>query len=157
VRARRVRLYTRMAARTRLHSRWFEVVAIACAFDLLGFDGEELRRSRWPVLLKLIGRERDGSHYVAHCQIRRRAFQAAGELSVEGDCLEAAYRVLQVEACKSWIKVRNPKSPAYQSWTDVQKRKGPASPWQAPDLRRIRRPPIPFSACKIANRSAILI
>jgi ATP-dependent DNA ligase len=60
-----------MAARTSIRCTRDAVdyEAIACAFDLLRFDGEDLRRKplgeRKAALLKLIGRKRDGIRYVA--------------------------------------------------------------------------------------------
>jgi hypothetical protein len=73
----------------------------ACAFDLLRFHEEDLRRKplseRKAALLELLGRKRDGIHYVAHAEMPGdEAFQAACELGLEG--IETANRALQVGA-----------------------------------------------------------
>jgi bifunctional non-homologous end joining protein LigD len=107
----------------RLHSRCFEHEAIACAFDLLRLDGEDLRRKplgdRKAALLKLLGRKRDGIQYVAHADMPGdEAFQAACELGIEGIVSKRLTAPYKSGPCRSWIKVRNPKSPAYMRIVD---------------------------------------
>ncbi len=56
----------------RLHSRFFEHEAIACAFDLLRLDGDDLRRlplsERKAKLRKLLSRAGAGIQYVWHVE-----------------------------------------------------------------------------------------
>jgi bifunctional non-homologous end joining protein LigD len=73
----------------RLHSRCFEHEAIACAFDLLKLDGDDLRRrpltERKAALQKLLKRSRGGIQYVKHLQMEgEEAFEAACGLGLEG-------------------------------------------------------------------------
>jgi bifunctional non-homologous end joining protein LigD len=102
----------------RLHSRCFEHEAIACAFDLLRLDGDDMRRlplaDRKAALRKLLGRTREGIQYVAHAEMcGEEAFAAACELGIEGIVSKRLTAPYKSGQCKSWIKVRNPKSPAY--------------------------------------------
>ena len=102
----------------RLHSRCFEDEATACAFDLLKLDGDDLRRQplseRKAALRKLLKRSNVGIQYVAHCDLDgEEAFQAAGELGLEGIVSKRLAGPYRSGHCKSWIKVRNSKSPAY--------------------------------------------
>jgi bifunctional non-homologous end joining protein LigD len=65
-------------------------------------------------LRKLLGRTRGGIQYVAHCQMQgEQAFQAACELGLEGIVSKRLTAPYKSGPCKSWIKVRNPKSSAY--------------------------------------------
>jgi bifunctional non-homologous end joining protein LigD len=73
----------------RLHSRCFEHAAIACAFDLVQLDGQDLRRKplseRKAALLKLLNRSRGGIQYVWHVDADgAESFTAACELGLEG-------------------------------------------------------------------------
>ncbi len=56
----------------RLHSRCFEHEAVACAFDLLRLDGDDLRRlplsERKGRLRKLLRRSAQGIQYVEHAE-----------------------------------------------------------------------------------------
>jgi ATP-dependent DNA ligase len=56
----------------RLHSRFFDQVAVACAFDLLMLSGDDLRRKpfaeREAALRKLLKHEPDGIQYVEHTE-----------------------------------------------------------------------------------------
>jgi bifunctional non-homologous end joining protein LigD len=102
----------------RLHSRCFEYEAVACAFDLLRLDGSDMRRlplsDRKAALQKLLGRTRGGIQYVAHAQMPGdEAFHAACELGIEGIVSKRLTAPYKSGPCKAWIKVRNPKSPAY--------------------------------------------
>jgi bifunctional non-homologous end joining protein LigD len=55
-----------------LHDRTNDHISIACAFDLLMLNGEELRRKpfaeRKAALRKLLRRSRDGIQYVGHTE-----------------------------------------------------------------------------------------
>ncbi len=107
----------------RLHSRCFEHEAIACAFDLLRLDGDDLRRlplsDRKTKLQKLLARARDGIQYVWHVEADGvDSFKAACELGLEGIVSKRLTAPYKSGPCKSWIKVRNPKSPAYLRSSD---------------------------------------
>jgi bifunctional non-homologous end joining protein LigD len=102
----------------RLHSRCFEHEAIACAFDLLKLDGDDLRRQplseRKASLLKLLGRSQGGIQYVWHVEADgKEAFDAACELGLEGIVSKRLIAPYKSGPCRSWIKVKNPRSPAY--------------------------------------------
>ncbi|MGA7664864.1 MAG: DNA ligase [Pseudolabrys sp.] len=100
-----------------LHSRTADHLAIACAFDLLMVDGDDLRRQslreRKLALGKLLLRSVDGIQYVEHAEGHGdRLFAAACKLGLEGIVsknLNAPYRL---GPSKNWIKVKNPNAPA---------------------------------------------
>ncbi len=104
--------------RKKRHSRCFEHEAIACAFDLLRLDGDDLRglplSDRKAKLRKLLARARDGIQYVWHVEADGEdSFKAACELGLEGIVSKRLTAPYKSGPCKSWIKVRNPKSAAY--------------------------------------------
>jgi ATP-dependent DNA ligase len=100
-----------------LHSRIFDHLAVACAFDLLMLNGEDFRRKpfveRKAALAKLLFRSREGIQYVAHAEGHGdKMFEAVCTLGLEGIVskkLDAPYRS---GPSKTWIQIRNPKSPA---------------------------------------------
>jgi bifunctional non-homologous end joining protein LigD len=100
-----------------LHSRANDARASACAFDLLMRDGDDLRRKsyseRKAILLKALRCSRAGIQYVEHTEgDGADIFKAVCNLDLEGIVskkLNAPYRSGRT---KSWIKVKNPKSPA---------------------------------------------
>ena len=101
----------------RLHDRTNDHIAIACAFDLLMLNGEDLRRKpfaeRKAALRKLLRRSRDGIQYVEHTEgDGEEMFQAACKLGLEGIVskrIDAPYRS---GPARSWLKIRNPNAPA---------------------------------------------
>ncbi len=100
-----------------LHSRRFDHEAVACAFDLLALDGDDLRRKpfkeRKTALGKLLFRSRGGIQYVEHAEGHgEKLLDAVCKLGLEGVVskkLDAPYRSGK---SKAWIKVKNPKAPA---------------------------------------------
>ena len=100
-----------------MHSRCFDEVAVACVFVLLMLIGDDRRRKpfaeRDEALAKLLFRSRDGIQYVEHAEGHGdKMFSAACDLGLESIVskrLEAPYRS---GPSKTWIKVKNPKSPA---------------------------------------------
>ena len=100
-----------------LHSRCNDDVAVACAFDLLMLDGDDIRRLpfalRKAMLRKLLKAERVGLQYVDHIEgDGDKMFGAVCKLGLEGVVskkLDAPYRS---GPSKTWIKVKNPKAPA---------------------------------------------
>jgi bifunctional non-homologous end joining protein LigD len=102
----------------RLHSRCFDEEAIACAFDLLKLDGDDLRRrplvERKAALMKLLNRSSGGIQYVWHVEgDGEEAFEAACDCGLEGIVSKRLTAPYKSGPSKSWIKVRNPKSSAY--------------------------------------------
>ncbi len=107
----------------RLHSRCFDDEAAACAFDLLRLDGVDLRplplSERKGKLQKLLRRSGDGIQYVEHLEgDGDKMFEAACKLGLEGIVSKRLTSPYKSGTCKSWIKVRNPKSSAYLRISD---------------------------------------
>ena len=106
-----------------LHSRCFDHAAVACAFDLLMLNGDDMRRKpfaeRKAALGKLLFRSRDGIQYVEHAEGHGdKMFAAVCDLGLEGIVskrLDAPYRS---GPSKTWIKVKNPNAPAATRATD---------------------------------------
>jgi bifunctional non-homologous end joining protein LigD len=101
-----------------LHSRCADGEAIACAFDLLKFDGEDLRRrplaDRKAALRKLLARTRGGIQYVKHFDgDGAEHYAAACEFGLEGIVSKRLVAPYKSGPCKSWVKTRNPKSAAF--------------------------------------------
>ena len=100
-----------------LHSRIMDHAAVACAFDLLMLDGDDLRRrplsQRKAILRKVLRRTKGGIQYVEHVEgDGAEMFAAVCKLGLEGIVskkLDAPYRS---GPSRSWIKVRNPKAAA---------------------------------------------
>ena len=100
-----------------LHSRTMDHAAVALGFDLLMFDGDDLRRrplvERKAALSRLLIRSRDGVQYVEHAEGHGdKMFAAVCDLGLEGIVskrLDAPYRSGK---SKAWIKVKNPDAPA---------------------------------------------
>ena len=100
-----------------LQSRIMDHAAVACAFDLLMLDGDDLRRrplgERKDALRKLLKRTKGGIQYVEHVEgDGAEMFAAVCKLGLEGIVskkLDAPYRS---GPSKSWIKVKNPKAAA---------------------------------------------
>ncbi|MGA8000064.1 MAG: hypothetical protein WCA05_00315 [Pseudolabrys sp.] len=89
--------------------------AVACAFDLLILDSDDLRRrplsERKAAFRKVLFRIKGGIQYVEHAQGHgAEMFAAVCDLGLEGIVskkLDAPYRS---GLSKSWIKVKNPKA-----------------------------------------------
>jgi bifunctional non-homologous end joining protein LigD len=100
-----------------LHSRISDHLAVACAFDLLMVNGDDLRRQplreRKLALGKLLLRSLDGIQYVEHAEGHGdRMFEAVCRLGLEGIVSKRLTSVYKSGPSKAWIKVKNPKSPA---------------------------------------------
>jgi len=99
-----------------LHSRTEDDKAVALAFDLL-LAGDDLRRQplieRKKTLQWVLRKSRGGIQYVEHTEDDgEKMFRAVCRLGLEGIVskkLNASYRS---GPSKTWIKVKNPKSPA---------------------------------------------
>jgi bifunctional non-homologous end joining protein LigD len=100
-----------------LHSRTNDHLAVACAFDLLMLNGDDLRRKpfadRKVALRKVLRRSREGIQYVEHTEDDgEEMFQATCKLGLEGIVskrIDASYRS---GPARSWLKIRNPNAPA---------------------------------------------
>jgi bifunctional non-homologous end joining protein LigD len=100
-----------------LHARINDHVAVACAFDLLMVNGDDIRRrpffERKAALFKLLRRSREGLQYVEHMEGEGdEMFGAVCKLGLEGIVskkLDAPYRSGK---SKAWIKIKNPNAPA---------------------------------------------
>jgi bifunctional non-homologous end joining protein LigD len=111
-----------MAVFDALHSRANDAKVSACAFDLMMLNGEDLRRKpyveRKSALRKLLRHGR-GIQYVEHAEGHGdKLFAAACKLGLEGIVskkLDAPYRS---GPSKTWIKVKNPKAPAFTRAAD---------------------------------------
>jgi bifunctional non-homologous end joining protein LigD len=100
-----------------LHSRRSDHLAVACAFDLLALNGEDLRRrpfvERKAALRKLLKRERDGLQYVEHIDgDGRQMFEAVCKLGLEGIVSKRVAAPYKSGPSKSWIKIKNPNAAA---------------------------------------------
>jgi bifunctional non-homologous end joining protein LigD len=100
-----------------LHSRTADQQAVACAFDLLMRDGDDLRRrpliERKTALGKLLIRSRSGIQYVEHAEGHGdKMFAAVCDLGLEGIVSKKLNAPYRSGPSKSWIKVKNPKAPA---------------------------------------------
>jgi len=101
----------------KLHSRTADHLAVACAFDLLMYDGDDIRRQplreRKFALSKLLMRSRDGIQYVEHTEGHgEKLFEAVCDLGLEGIVSKRITSVYRSGPSKTWIKVKNPKAPA---------------------------------------------
>jgi bifunctional non-homologous end joining protein LigD len=100
-----------------LHTRCADNLAIACAFDLLMFNGADLRRKplteRKLTLRELLRQSRGGIQYVEHVAGDGAAmFEAVCKLGLEGIVSKRLASPYRSGPSKSWIKVKNPKAPA---------------------------------------------
>jgi ATP-dependent DNA ligase len=100
-----------------LHSRKADKDAVACAFDLLAFDGDDLRRrplvERKTALAKLLIRSRDGIQYVEHADGHGdKMYEAVCALGLEGIVSKRRTSFYRSGPSSAWIKVKNPKAPA---------------------------------------------
>ena len=97
-----------------LHSRVNDHTAIACAFDLMMLDGDDLRRKpfgeRKAALRKVLRRTQGGIQYVEHSEgDGAEMFEAVCKLGLQGVVskrIDAPYRS---GPSKSWLKTKNPK------------------------------------------------
>ena len=91
---------------------------ILYAFDLLELDGEDLRplplEERKATLAKLFRRAPAGIHLVEHIEAGDGPiiFEHACKLGLEGIVSKRRDASYRAGPCKSWLKIKNPKSPA---------------------------------------------
>jgi bifunctional non-homologous end joining protein LigD len=106
-----------------LHGRTADHLAVACAFDLLMHDGDDLRRQplreRKLALSKLLIRSRGGIQYVEHTEGHgEKLFEVVCDLGLEGIVSKRLTSVYRSGPSKTWIKIKNPKAPAATRATD---------------------------------------
>jgi bifunctional non-homologous end joining protein LigD len=99
-----------------LHSRTADDRAVALVFDLL-VSGDDIRRQplieRKKALEWVLRRSRDGVQYVEHTAgDGEKMFEAVCDLGLEGIVSRRATSVYRSGPSKTWITVKNPKSPA---------------------------------------------
>ena len=100
-----------------LHSRIADHCAVACAFDLLTLNGDDLRRQpfleRKRALARLLIRSRGGIQYVEHAEGHGDTmFEAVCTAGLEGIVSKRPGSFYRSGPTKMWIKVKNPKAPA---------------------------------------------
>jgi bifunctional non-homologous end joining protein LigD len=100
-----------------LHSRTADHKAVACAFDLLMLDVDDLRRKplseRKAILRKLLRRTNGGIQYVEHVEgDGAKMFAAACKVGSEGIVSKWLSGTYRSGPSKTWIKVKNSKAPA---------------------------------------------
>jgi bifunctional non-homologous end joining protein LigD len=100
-----------------LHSRTMDLAAVACAFDLMMLDDDDLRRmplvERKAALCKVLRRTKGGIQYVEHTKGHgAEMFKAICDLGLEGIVSKKINSPYRSGPSKSWIKVKNPKAAA---------------------------------------------
>ena len=100
-----------------LHSRVMDHAAVACAFDLLMIDGDDLRRKpfaeRKTALRKVLKRTKGGIQYVEHTEgDGAEMFKAICKLGLEGIVSKKLTSVYRSGPSRAWLKIKNPTSPA---------------------------------------------
>ena len=99
-----------------LHSRLNDGDAIAVAFDLLMFNGDDMRRKPFierKAAGKLLFRSRDGIQYVEHAEGHGdKMFAAVCHLGLEGIVSKKLNAPYKSGPSKAWLKIKNPKAPA---------------------------------------------
>jgi bifunctional non-homologous end joining protein LigD len=99
-----------------LHSRTADEKAVALAFDLL-LAGDDLRRQplieRKKELKWVLRNSRGGIQYVEHAEGEgEKIFKSVCRLGLEGIVSKRAMSSYKSGPSRTWIKVKNPKSPA---------------------------------------------
>ena len=100
-----------------MHSRTADHLAVACAFDLLMVNGDDLRREplreRKLALGKLLLRSRDGIQYVENAEGHgNRMYEAVCKLGLEGIVSKRLTSVYRSAPSRAWLKIKNAKAPA---------------------------------------------
>ena len=99
-----------------LHSRAWDHEAVACAFDLLMLDGDDLRRrplGERKAALRKVPADEGGIQYVAHTEgDGAKMFAAACNLGLEGIASKKLSAPYRSGPSRTWIKVKNPRAAA---------------------------------------------
>ncbi len=99
-----------------LHSRTVDDEAVALAFDLL-HSGDDIRRQplieRKKALKWVLRKSGGGIQYVEHTEgDGEKMFKSVCKLGLEGIVSKRATSIYKSGPSRTWIKVKNPKSPA---------------------------------------------
>ena len=106
-----------LAVFDKLHSKLNDESVMLYAFDMLELDGEDCRRERLDDrksrLRKLLGKRSDGILYNDHMESDGQlVFEHACQFGCEGIVAKRADSLYRSGRSKSWLKIKNPKSPA---------------------------------------------
>ena len=101
----------------KLHAQGWDGAVFLYAFDVLELDGEDLRQEplerRKARLPKLLARAAAGIQLVEHVELDgATVFEHACKMGLEGVVSKRRDFAYRSGRSKSWIKVKNPKSPA---------------------------------------------
>ena len=101
----------------KLHSKANDADVVMFAFDVLELDGEDCRAMRLlerkARLRKLLSRVKHGIHYTGHLDADGHAvFKHACKFRCEGIVAKRVDSRYQSGRTKTWLKVKNPQSPA---------------------------------------------
>ena len=101
----------------KLHSKQNDASVMLYAFDMLELDGEDCRPSRLDErksrLRKLLGKRSDAILYTDHmANDGQLVFEHACQFGCEGIVAKRADSIYRSGRSKSWLKIKNPKSPA---------------------------------------------
>lgn len=101
----------------RLHSKTADHEVFLYAFDVLELDGQDFRReqllARKATLSKLLRRVKDGIVLNEHTEHDGElVFEHACRMGLEGIVCKRVDASYRSGRCRSWVKVKNPKSPA---------------------------------------------
>ena len=109
----------------RLHSREHDASVFLYAFDLLAVDGTDMRperlddrRARLRQLLVHPDGIRFSDHHAGDGEVM---FRHACQLGLEGIVSKRRDSPYRSGRCKSWLKVKNPESPAARRLVDVMR------------------------------------
>ena len=117
-----------------LHSRRHDDEVQFYGFDILASDGDDLRKlplsMRKANLARLLARRADGIHVASFevGEIGPDLFRHACLIGLEGLVSKHRERAYSVGNCKHWLKVKNPKHPAYRRVQDQFRRLGTLKP-----------------------------
>ena len=100
-----------------LHSRVNDHSAIACAFDLLMLDGDDLRKEpfseRKAALRKVLKRTKDGIQYVEHSEgDGAKMFRQSANSALRASFPKRWTLHIGLGLQRAWLKIKNPKAPA---------------------------------------------
>ena len=101
-----------------LISRSVDADVFAYGFDLLALDGDDLRSQplemRKAKLAKLLARSRDGIVLTEHmdAELGTLMFKQVCRMGLEGIVSKRRDKPYVAGRCKTWVKIKNPASPA---------------------------------------------
>lgn len=106
-----------LAIFSKLHSKLNDPTVVMFAFDVLEVDGDDMRPlpliDRKAKLRRLLARTKDGIYYNDHLvEDGSLVYEHACKLGCEGIVAKKLDRPYRSGRVKSWLKIKNPKSPA---------------------------------------------